>query len=41
MNLLSANRSLAKPITVGTRADRTGIFKTPADEPVRVGELGL
>ena len=41
MNLLSVNRSLAKPITVGTRADRTGIFKTPAREPVRVGQLGL
>ena len=41
MNLLSVNRSSAKPITVGTRTDRTGIFKTPAEVPVWVGELGL
>ncbi len=41
MNLLSVNRSPPKPITVGVRADLTGIFKTPAGEPVRVGELGL
>ena len=41
MKLLSVNRSLPKPITVGVRADRTGIFKTPADEPVYVGKLGL
>lgn len=41
MNLLSVNRSLPKPITVGARDDRTGIFKMPVDEPVRVGRLGL
>lgn len=41
MRLLSVNRSRAKPITVGSRVDQTGIFKTPADEPVRVGKLGL
>ena len=41
MHLLSVNRSRAKPITVGSQVDQTGIFKTPASEPVRVGKLGL
>lgn len=41
MKLLSVNRGLPKPITIGARIERTGIFKTPAAASVRVGKLGL
>lgn len=41
MKLASVNRSLPKPITIGERRARTGIFKMPAAVSVRVGKLGL
>lgn len=41
MRLLSINQSEPKPIQMARRVGKTGIFKTPIEGAVEIGELGL
>jgi MOSC domain-containing protein YiiM len=41
MQLVSANIAHEQPIQIGNDNEITGIFKTPARGPVRIGPLGL
>ncbi len=41
MKLVSVNIGSSQPLEIGNHVSKTGIFKTPVSNPVRVGKLGL
>ncbi len=41
MELISVNIGTLQPLEVGNHSTKTGIFKTPVNNPVRVGKLGF
>lgn len=41
MKLVSVNIGSLQPLEIGNHSTKTGIFKTPVSNPVRVGKLGL